>query len=699
MRYTNSLIISKNSFFYLVIIFVLTLVVFFANSSVHGPMVQADESSHLLSAAAIAGYYNDFASSYHAGYSLLISPAFLLADGPEQAWFFVRIINGILYFIGSFFLFLFASRVDKRKSKIILVASGLVAAIYPMWVVMAGYSFSQIGFYAAYAMLAYLILQAVQGSMLSWLFAGLVAGFIYWIHPTGLAVVIALCISSLYECVQKKKPQALIVTLASALIMIFLYKYFFVPWLHERMTISGVTPALHYPSITDIVKTLLTLNEAIEFISRFAGHLFYLTIGTVGLVWVYFINKFYLIKQADVSVPNTLAIFFVISLLGVLALSVLLFSHTPEATRLDHWMYGRYVEGVIAPLILIGAMSLSPQTQTVNIVVAILCCIILALGITEYTYPARMNVSAFWQDFYLQDAGIVLWCLSGIGLILISMLISRFSQLATLMFIGIVFLWMSHLQLDWHERASQNANNRSDLARMVRFYYPTGSCVGFDHSGINTYNRHVHWFDYGFVLYDYKLQNISYRDWEAQCDGPLFSYDDNLADIMDMYRIGKSTTGGPTLWAKKPLPFIDTYPFIVQAHTPDLYRLLDDGWHQIEAVHVWSSAHAVLKLPVPDKCMTKSSCEAVVSFSAFGASLDRELSVKFKLTDANSQTTAFDILITDAGVHSVDIPLRGSSSFQLVEIEIPQAVSPSTLVGSEDNRVLGIALREIQIRE
>lgn len=699
MGYTNNLIGRKNSFFYIMIIFLLTFAVFYVSGSIMGPMIQADESSHLLNAAAIAGHYNDFASNYHAGYSLLISPAFFFANSPEQAWFFVKIINGGLYFIGALFLLFLANRLDTGKSRVIPIASVVVVAIYPMWVVMVGYSFSQIGFFAAYVVLAYLVLRAVQGNTLFWLFSGLMAGFIYWLHPTGLAVAIALCLSALYESVAKKKLLILLVSLTSVLAMILSYKYLFVPWLYERMTISGANPSLHYPSITNILKSLFTLNEAIDFMSRVAGHVFYLTIGTVGLIWAYFINMFYGNKPAVVTVPNTLVIFLSLSLLGVLALSVLLFTSTPEATRLDHWMYGRYVEGVIAPLILIGALSLTPRTQGVSIAVAIVASLVLMVGITEYTHTARMNVSAFWQDFYIRDAGLVLWCLSGISLILVSMMISRFSRLASLVFIGCIFTWMSSLQINWHESASKNATNRSDLARVVRQHYPSGICVGFDHSGINTYNRHVHWFDYGFVLYDYGLQRISASDWMSQCDGPLFSYDDSLDQSMGIHRIGKSTTDGPTLWAKESLPFIGTYPFIVQARSLDLNRVLDEGWYQMEAEHVWSKANAVLKLPVPERCRTISSCEAVVSFSAFGASADREVSVKFKLIDANSQTIAFDLQITDAGLHSVDIPLTESNSFQLVDIEIPQALSPSTLSNSKDNRVLGIALKEIQIRE
>jgi len=57
----------------------LALGAFLLNLPVKGPMIQADEGSYLANAAAIAGFPNDMASSYHAGYSFLIAPAFRLA--------------------------------------------------------------------------------------------------------------------------------------------------------------------------------------------------------------------------------------------------------------------------------------------------------------------------------------------------------------------------------------------------------------------------------------------------------------------------------------------------------------------------------------------------------------------------------------------------------------------------------------------
>lgn len=682
--------------FSLLSILLIAALVFYANSSITGPMIQPDESSYLLNAAAIAGFHNDFISSYHAGYSLLISPAFLLANGPEQAWFIVRVINSVLYLVGVSFLLLFAKKIYKKKPGIMPLAVTLVAAIYPMWVIMAGYAFAQIGFFSAYVILAYLVLLAVDGRTLFWLFSGVMAGFMYWVHPTGLAVAIAFCLAAIYEAVVRKKPGILLISFISVLSMVLAYKFLFVPWLHDRMTISGVSAAFHYPSIINAIKALINLNKLHELVSRMAGHVFYLTIGTVGLVWAYFFHRADKRKPANVAVPNTLIIFLSLAPVGVLSLSVLLFSSTPEATRLDHWMYGRYVEGVIAPLVLLGAMTITPKTQWASIVITMLTSLLLMSGMTDYGHTARMNVGAFWQDFYIRDWGLVAWCLSGIGLILVSMLFIRISRLAALVFIATAYMWMSLLQIDWHDRAAKAAYSRSDLARDVRIHYPVGSCVGFDHSGINSYNRHVYRFDYGFVLYDYALQRISVSDWMGQCDGPLFSYNDKLGDDMGIHRVGKSSSGGPFLWAKQPLPFVGDYPFIVQERSTGLNKVLDDGWHQMEAEHVWSTAKAVFKLPVPAECKSLYACKAEISFSVFGASPNRQIDVGFIFISKNGKDKVTTV-IDDTGMHSVLVPLISGENYQLVAVDVPDAISPHLHSGSNDKRVLGIALKKIRL--
>lgn len=685
----------KNYFYPTILILLLSFTVFFWNSDISGPMIQADESSHLLNAAAIAGFHNDFASSYHAGYSILISPAFYFADSPEQAWLFVRIINSMIYFVGVFLLLIISRQIYQGKSKFVPIVAVIATAVYPMWVIMAGYSFSQISFFTTFVFLTYIVHRAIYGKDIYWFFAGLISGFLYWIHPSGLAVSIALLIACLFEAVYKKKPRIILYTMVTIVLTIVSYKFCFVPWLHERMAISGITPSFHYPSILKAFGSLLSLSSVIEFISRSAGHFFYLTIGTIGLIWAYLINKLFGYDDLGVSVSKNLFVFLILSLLGVLALSVLLFTATPEATRLDHWMYGRYVEGVTAPLILMGAMTLSLRNQTINMVIAIITALILMMGITDYTHTARMNVSAFWQDFYIREFGVFVWALSGIAVILISSILTKIRQTAGIAFIALVFVWMSSLQINWHVQASHAVYPRTALAHIIRDNYSNTTCVAFDHKGIDSYTKHVYWFDYGFILYDFPLKRMSAKNWFNDCDGPLFSYDEKLNEVYNVDVLAKDTGAGPTLWVKSQPPFRGDYPFSIAEHSNGINRILKDGWHHLEANHVWSSANASLNLPVTEECQSKK-CSADITFSVFGANSDRP--VKIHLIDKDKSLVYRESLtISDSNEYQVSIPLTSQQPFQEIEISIPDATSPHELIGSSDKRVLGIALKRIEL--
>src|SRR5699024_10990383 len=127
----------------------------------------------------------------------------------------------------------------------------------------------------------------------------------------------------------------------------------------------------------------LTWEGLKNVIARTAGQILYLSIGTVGLIWVGLIS---LSKEAihKPSIDNNhthpgnrpLAIFLLFSLIGIITESALLFASIPEAQRLDQWMYGRYVEGVIAPILLIGALTASLRTALWAVPIAVFAAVL-----------------------------------------------------------------------------------------------------------------------------------------------------------------------------------------------------------------------------------------------------------------------------------------------------------------------------------
>lgn len=658
-------------------------------------MIQADESSYLMNASAIAGYSNDFSSSYHAGYSLLISPAFLLGDSPDQVWKIVVFINALMYCVGVLLLFSLARSLGKGKSHLLVFCSVLAAACYPMWVVMVGYSFSQVSFFLMYSLVALLVYRSLKGGGLWWVFSGVSAGYLYWIHPTGIAVCIALVLVASYEAVRQKRAVPAVCALMALVAMIVAYEYAFYPWLLERTTISGSQAEGHYPSLYETLKSLLDISVIWEIIVRFSGHVLYLTMGTLGLIWAVVISRLGGRDEERVAAPDSLLGFLYLSLFGVMALSVLFLTFAEGANRLDHFIYGRYVEGVLAPLLLLGALTLAVRTQVLSIAVVLVSAVILSVGMGDYSHTARMNVSAFWQDYYLREEGALVWGGAGILLIALTILLRKMSHVVTVVVVAGFFTWLSLQHVGWHVRAASAETKRLVLAEKVRRAYPSGTCVGFDHSGIDSTPKHVFWFDFGFMLYDYPLSRMSVGEWLDECNGPLFSYDENLDQSHGLHLVGEANNKGPLLWAKEPLTFEGAYPFNVEERPFDIAEIMKDGWHDIEARHVWSSGRAELKLPVPRNCGVEQ-CDAEIVFSVFNSSSKNPVDV-FVAVDGVETRDPVRVRSETSGNHRVRLDLPRDKKFITVVFRVPEAVSPEELGLSVDSRVLGVALKSISL--
>lgn len=685
----------------LTISILLAVIVFFVNFGSKGPMIQADEGSYLSNAAAIAGYQNDMASNYHAGYSLLISPAFLMGDSPNKIWIFVKVINTLLFLSIVLLLWMISKRwtpnlsPKKRSMAVVLVSA------YPMWVIMAGYSFSQIAFVPVFLLMVLFFLEAVSGKKYAWPVLGLVSGYLYWIHPTAVAALIAVCISLIYVAWKLRCYKRFFIFFSVLLCVVVAYRIGMVPWLLDRMTISGQPANSHYPSASKMLSVLLSWDGIKKTLSLLGGHVFYLSIGSLGFIvsgCYALTGKGINFSSDKVAAPEELlwkasGLFLLLTLIFSVLLSAVFMS---EAVRLDHWMYGRYVEGFIAPILLAGVLTDSWRKILWAIPVAAIGACLLNLSLDSYTHTAPFNVSTFWQEFFIRDKGLFMWLWAGVfPIALVGLLHQRISY-----FIAIVFFcFCSYLQIVYHNQNSKAAVNRWEAAEKVRDQFHVGTCVGFDEAGLNSYKAHVFWSDFGFVLFNYALQRMSFDKWIATCDGPFFSYvkDFNERNVI-IYPLSMSLQDGPpTLWVKGQAPISELYPMSVADRSVSLQAALGTGWHKLEKKYVWSDKEAQLKLPVPKKCQT-GRCSVKIYFSAFGVSNKRPVDVIVLGSEGNAESIE-PIHITTSLPQEVIVPLDSGKSAQLICFQIPAAISPKELQGSADSRVLGIALQRIELIE
>lgn len=539
----------------LLILATLTLGVFIANLGVRGPMVQAEEGAYLANAAAVAGYSNDLENNYHAGYSMMLAPAFWLGQTPQGVWITVKLINAILFALTVAGLWLTAVRLSPARDPLGRVLAVGLAALYPMWLVTAGYAFAQIAFVPVFLFMFLSYLQAISGGMKAWVSLGVLSGLLYWIHPLAVAPILAVVTGGAYVAVSRRSFGLFAMLLLSIVLMVLVYRFGLDPWLNSQMNMSGLPPVLADPGLLELIASQVSFDGLHAVITHMAGQLFYLSAGTVGLLWL---GLFALIPWTKDSVASdqksplkrpAIALFAGISLFGVIGLSALLNASVPIGEhRLDHWISGRYAEGVIAPLLLLGALTPSFRKIMWVIPIAVLCAMVLWIDFTAYTHAAPFNIPAFWQDFWLRESGLWTWLAAACGLfVLVALPPKRIGMLI----MGLVFVYSAYLQLAWHKTASEGAVNRWNAALQIREHFEPGTCVGFEPTGIDSHDKRVFWFDFGFVLFDYQMERMNAEEWNEKCDGPFLSYQDEpgLEDA-EVYPLALSHRGGPEAWAR-----------------------------------------------------------------------------------------------------------------------------------------------------
>ena len=172
-------------------IFLVPLFFWFHNRIYTGPAYLADEIGYLANASFLGGHWVDGASSYHAGYSIFITPVFWLFDRPSEIWRGAMVVNAVLW-SGSFFLLhrllIICCPTLSLGNKLITL---FISMLYPTWLTMSGYVFVTSAFVFVFMASMVTLAQWRQGTTISLVPHSLLVGYLYWIHPTGIGVILA----------------------------------------------------------------------------------------------------------------------------------------------------------------------------------------------------------------------------------------------------------------------------------------------------------------------------------------------------------------------------------------------------------------------------------------------------------------------------------------------------------------------------
>ena len=525
---------------------------FFVYNTIHfsGPAYTgSDEVAYLAKAAFLAGKPVDYASSWFAGYSVFLVPAFTLFASPHHIWVAVLATNSLLWF-GSFVLLgRFLREVQGPVgvlSQSDLNVAMLASCLYPGWFVLSGYAFPNSAFVFVFmvAVVTLPVRSVVKPNRVIAHCAAVV--YLCWIHPAGYAV---LAISIVFLLVVGRRNHHLLHASVGSSVMIALV--FVVGPAIEKSINDAMTPAgfgypTHYGShitgqLTDVfspthliglAKQLLTVSSAV-------------IIASFGLVIVVGLSAFRSLtsKKLRPEVANT-ELFCFLSLVGVIGITSLsLYSPARFTMQLDHWIFLRYAEGVLLPVLGMGTLFLLRASRKDRMIVGGLSMLMIApaaillqhdLNVRGATsrvdnhfvmsagfWPFNVDPTIKFSDWIgttpasaLSYPNFVRWYVIGaLGLLLV--IVGR--RLALVPALLVMLILSPRIQTNWHKWLTDEYSTIPPVRTTIISTMQNASCVLYDWStkDMNAYDEQ--YLALTFELTGMNLQRVNSANPYSSC--------------------------------------------------------------------------------------------------------------------------------------------------------------------------------------
>jgi hypothetical protein len=681
-------------------------VFFFANWNIVGPSLYPDEGGYLGYAAGLAGFWKDAATSYGAGYSILLVPAFLRGGEPATVYMYIKLANSIMWGITALTLYGVLQLVFPTISQKKRLGITAVSLFYPAWIVWSGYVLSESAFILFYTLSVYFALRVIKNGGSFWLLWAVSLGYLFVIHQKSIVVLGSAIFISVLIVKNRRDWRWLILFLSLVIVIVVLNNSFFTPWLTSRMTTGDYPPSSHYSSLSGYLRALSNVDaNRLETIGvTLSGHIMYIGLATFGLVFYPFLVILKKVQQnwggnvyASLFVHNNPVFFYIIlSFVTTLLLSVIHFSLS--GYNVETYMYGRYVEGVSLPLIALGLKFVRRKYIFFTILITGITALILSLRVSEAGYISGLKIPGFWQDVFWPDNGPLVWWAGGVIPLLLLVLFK--SNIWRFGIIIVISSSIMYLQITRHYSRIQYQSESEEFAYIIREAYAPGTCVAFDFGPGNEILRS--WLHNSFYLYDYDYKRLKLENWYEICDGPLISPSSNLNERFNNVFPMAVDKNGLYLWDDVDeinKIFWGEFDGKALSISPESFAtrfILREGWHEIESWGVWSSRKAEILFPKPAECLGKINCDLVLSFRVLEASSTNPITVFANIDGAQVGVW----VITSEEIQTGVIPLVNEKS-KLVHLVIlvPDATSPQELGLNNDSRELGIGLVGLKLAE
>ncbi len=490
-----------------------------------GPTYLSDEASYLTKAAFLAGNTVDNASSWHAGYSLILAPLFLVFSETSQIWRSALILNSAMLIISSILLLRFLSRVfPHRRYRDVLIAT-MGCMLYPGVVAMSGYTFSGPFFLLVFMILVTMLMKVEYNKPTSGIAPAILGGFLYWIHPMGIAVSMAVFLALAVNSVYKKNYKTLLVYASISFATVLLYIVIIHPWINNGMTPQGFPQADHYGAVQSNIGGVTALGLLFRLPAFVMGQVAYLLVATYGIllisIGVGFGYVSGLVKRRTALLNEELVVFIlVLSLVGIVLMGSFLFylSSVSDVIRPDHLIYGRYAEMIILPLLGVGLLSpwnrrlLFVGSLYVGFTGLYLELVFRHAGSSDFNN--LVNTTAFWPQYFYQSTNYLYLMMLGLLGVLISTVSKKLYMVLPVVLLSILCIYN---QAQWHISLYNALSQPSGAVEYIQTL-SDDTCVALSPEGLD-YNQLETLVKYKYYLYRLEPRRVVVSSWrESDCE-------------------------------------------------------------------------------------------------------------------------------------------------------------------------------------
>jgi hypothetical protein len=332
--------------------------------------------------------------------------------------------------------------------------------------------------------------------------------YLCWIHPAGyavLAVSIAIILANGLRTRSMAKP--LLASLAM-IMLVFIVGPFIEKSINDAMTPDGFGFPAHYGShISGQLRDLLSASHLIGLAKQLLTVSSAVIIATFGLVVAFGISVIRVWASAKSTREMRLTQVFILgSLIGVITITSLsLYSPARFTMQVDHWVFLRYAEGVMLPVIALGVLSLLRMNVRERVGTAICSLMILLpaavllqhdLGVRGPTsrvdnhfvmsagfWPYNFDPNINFGDWIgttpastMTYPSFIRWYLVGaIGIALVLTL----RKWALLPLLLLSLLLVPRIQTNWHSWLTKEYSSVPAIAEFASRNKETPSCIGF----------------------------------------------------------------------------------------------------------------------------------------------------------------------------------------------------------------------------